>query len=230
MNLRQPMLFALLTGAVTAAAASTAWDESVSGDLANSGLAPTVVTLGPGSNLVAGTTGRTGGVVDRDYFTVMLADGWQLESITVRPGTTFLGASGLGFMAVQAGPQVTVSPTGGSATGLLGWVHYSENDIDSDILGLMGIGPGATGFAGALPAGTYSFWVQDTGTGTAGYVFDLAVGSVPEAPMLALWLAGVAALALRAASSCPERGSPGLPRGRVRRGRQRLQGAGNAAT
>jgi hypothetical protein len=228
MNLRKPMLYALLLGAVTAAPAATVWDEAVSGDLANSGLAPTAVTLGLGSNVVTGTTGRTGGVVDRDYLTVTLADGWQLESITVRPGTTFLGASGLGFMAVQAGPQVTVSPTGGSAAGLLGWVHYSENDIDSDILGLMGIGPGATGFAGALPAGTYSFWVQDTGTGTAGYVFELAVAAVPEAPMLALWLAGGAALALRVASSCPERGSPERPRGHARRGRLRLQGADNA--
>ncbi len=199
MNLCKPLLFALLLGAVTAAAASTAWDESVSGDLSSSGLAPTAVTLGPGSNTVTGTTGRTGGIVDRDYFTVALADGWQLDSITVRPGTTFLGASGLGFMAVQAGPQVTVSPTGGSATGLLGWVHYSENDIGSDILGLMGIGPGAVGFAGSLPAGVYSFWIQDTGSGTAAYHFDFSVSAVPDAPALALWLAGMAVLACSAA-------------------------------
>jgi hypothetical protein len=209
MNLRQPVLSALLLAAVTATHAATVWDESIAGDLSNAGPAPTAVTLALGSNIVKGTTGRTGGVVDRDYFTVTLADGWQLESITVRPGTTFLGASGLGFMAVQAGPQLTVSPTGGSATGLLGWVHYSENDIDGDILGLMGIGFGASGFAGALPAGTYSFWVQDTGTGTAAYVFEFAVGAVPEVPMPALWLAGLGALALRARRASNARGLSG---------------------
>ena len=42
----------------TAAQAVVVWDESVSGDLSNSGLAPTALALSPGSNVVRGMTGR----------------------------------------------------------------------------------------------------------------------------------------------------------------------------
>jgi len=196
------LLFGALASALLAlslisgAQAGVVWDEAVSGDLANVGTSPTGLTLLPGSNIIRGTTGRSSGVVDRDYFNFTLPAGWQLETLTVLPGSSFLGASGLSFIAVQAGPRVTVNPTGGSAAGLLGWVHYSENDLGFDILGLMGIGGGAIGFAGALPSGTYAFWVQDTGTGTAAYRFDFQVTAVavPEPATTLLLLAGFGAL------------------------------------
>lgn len=182
----------LCTGMVSTAQAATAWDEAVSGDLANVGTSATAVTLGLGSNLIIGTTGRTSGVVDRDYFSFTLPEGWQLDSVTMLPGTTFLGPSSLGFIAVQAGTQVTVDPTGGSATGLLGWWHYSENDMGTDMLPSIGAGPGATGFVGALPAGSYAFWIQETATGSAAYHFDFSVSQVPEASTALMWLAGLA--------------------------------------
>jgi len=186
---------ALLAAGAAGAQANVAWDEAAQGDFAGSGLVPTAIALGQGSNLVLGSTGRTAGVVDRDYFSFTLAAGTQLDSITVLPGSSFLGTGAASFIAVQAGPQVTVNPTGGSPEGLLGWVHYSENDVGTDILGLMGIGPGAIGFAGPLPAGTYSFWVQDTGTGVANFRFDFAVSAVPEPAGWALALAGLAGVA-----------------------------------
>jgi hypothetical protein len=62
----------LCAGTMSTARAATAWDESVSGDLANVGTGATAVTFGLGSNLVLGTTGRSNGVVDRDYFTFTL--------------------------------------------------------------------------------------------------------------------------------------------------------------
>jgi MYXO-CTERM domain-containing protein len=193
--LLRPLMPALLGACAAAAQANVSWDETTQGDFAGNGLAPTGIVLVQGSNLVLGSTGRTAGVVDRDYFSFTLPAGWQLDTITVLPGSSFLGTGAASFIAVQAGPQVTVNPTGGSPEGLLGWVHYSENDVGTDILGLMGIGPGATGFAGALPAGTYSFWVQDTGTGVANFRFDFAVSAVPEPAGWALALAGVAGLA-----------------------------------
>jgi hypothetical protein len=184
--------------AFSGAQAATAWDESVSGDFANAGTAPTVITLGAGSNLVSGSSGRSAaGVVDRDYFTFTVPVGWQLDTLTLLPGTTFLGPSALGFIAVQAGEQVTVNPTGGSATGLLGWWHTSENDIGTDILPFVGLGPGASGFVGALPAGSYAFWLQETATGTAEYRYDFNVSAVPEPASALLMLAGLAALQAR---------------------------------
>ena len=184
----------LMLGA-QAAVAATAWDEAASGALANVGTAPTAVGFALGSNLVSGTTGRVAGVVDRDYFTFTLPTGWQLDTLTVLPGSTSLGVSGLSFIAVQAGPQVTVNPTGGSAAGLLGWAHYGENDVGTDILQIMGFGGGATGFFGALPAGSYAIWIQDTGTGVANYRLDFGVSAVPEPAAALMWLAGVAVLA-----------------------------------
>lgn len=182
---------ALLSLCAAGAHAATAWDESASGDLSNNGLATTAVVMVPGENLLIGSTGRVGGVVDRDYFSFTLPAGWQLDTLTVLPGTKALGAAPASFIAVQAGPQVTVNPTGGSAAGLLGWAHYGENDIGTDILGLMGVAPGAIGFAGALPAGTYSFWIQDSGTGVADYRLSFGVSAVPEPATWALWLAGL---------------------------------------
>lgn len=184
----------LCAGTMSTAQAAAAWDESVSGDLANAGTSATAVTFGLGSNLVLGTTGRSNGVVDRDYFTFTLPEGWQLDALTLLPGTTFLGPSSLGFIGVQSGGQVTVDPTGGSAAGLLGWWHYNENDIGTDILPSIGAGPGATGFIGALPAGSYAFWIQETATGSAAYQFDFSVSQVPETSTTLMFLAGLAGL------------------------------------
>lgn len=189
---------ALLTaGMLSAAHAATAWDEAVSGDLANVGATPTPVSFGLGSNVVRGTTGRNGaGVVDRDYFTFTVASGSQLSTLSVLPGSTFLGGAGASFIAMQVGPVMTVDPESGSATGLLGWWLYNENDIGTDILQQMGSSPGAVGYTGALPAGTYTVWVQETGTGVAAYGFDFAVTQVPEPASALLMFAGVAGLGL----------------------------------
>ncbi len=196
MSLLRRLLPAALSFAA-AAQAATVWDEGTQGDLSGNGLAPTPVALQPGSNLLLGSTGRGSAGVDRDYFVFTLADGFQLDAVTLLEGSTFLGQQSLSFIGVQAGPQVTVSPTSGSATGLLGWYHYGPNDFGTDILPLIGFGLGATGFLGPLPAGSYAFWIQDTGSGTANYRFDFAVSAVPEPAAAGLLAAGLVALALR---------------------------------
>ena len=187
----------LAAGLCASAQAATAWDETVSGDLANLGAAPTAVTFGLGSNVIRGTTGRdAAGVVDRDYFTFTVAAGWQLETLTLLPGSTFIGGAAASFIGMQVGPVMTVDPTSGSATGLLGWWLYNENDIGNDILQQMGSSFGAVGYTGALPAGAYTVWVQETGTGVAAYGFDFAVTQVPEPATVLLMLAGVVGLGL----------------------------------
>jgi hypothetical protein len=148
-------------------------------------------------------------VIDRDYLTVTVPAGQLLQSLWVLPGTSSLGLSAVSFIGVQAGPQVTVNPSAASAAALLGWWHYGENDVGTDILELMGTGAGAIGWFGPLPAGTYSFWIQDSGTGTASYRFEFGVAVVPEPASWALMLGGLAwlgSVAARRRVSRPRRG------------------------
>ena len=158
--------------------AAMVWDESVNGDLSNSGLAPTSLTLNLGSNQILGDTGDGGQGVDRDYFTFTLASGQALTSIRLLANTFVSGS--FSFLGIQAGPQVTVAPSGAGGQLLLGWTHYSMGDIGSDLLPV--ITP-----SGALSPGTYSVWVQDTG-GPATYGFDFGVtpAVVPLPPSLLL--------------------------------------------
>lgn len=191
------ILFASACHFAATAQASVVYSESVSGDLSGSGLSPTPITVALGSNQVFGTTGRTAGVIDLDYFTFTVPVGQVLTGITILPGTAGLGAEGDSFIGMQAGSQLTVSPTATSATGLLGWFHYDSSDVGTNILPLMGTsGLGSTGFIPPLPAGSYSFWVQELSTGTAPYGFDFSIATPEPAPW-AMLLAGLALIALR---------------------------------
>src|SRR4051794_22479212 len=65
-------LFALVCGVFSGAHAAVVYNESVSGDLSNSGLTPTAVSVGLGSNAIMGSTGFVGDGVDRDYFSIIV--------------------------------------------------------------------------------------------------------------------------------------------------------------
>jgi hypothetical protein len=187
MSMRHVLSSFVLGTIAPAAFAAVAWNETSDGDLSNAGLSPTFVALASGSNQVIGSTGDAGSGIDLDYFTVNVPTGAQLTSLKVLPGTLPLGS--LAFIGVQSGSQLTVSPSAASADGLLGWTHYSSGDANSDILGRIGTGFGASGFTGPLGAGSYAFWVQDFNPGASAYGFDLTVSAVPEpAPAGALAL------------------------------------------
>jgi hypothetical protein len=175
--------------ALVPAWAGTGWDESVSGDLSNNGLAPTPVAVALGSNVVTGFTGDAGAGIDRDYFSFTVPEGLTLTALTLLPVTSVSG--GASFIAIQAGPQLTVTPTGGGVENLLGFAHYGTDLIGLDLLPVM-----AVKFTGALPSGTYSVWVQELG-GTVPYGFDFVISSVPELPPAALLAAGLGGLVLR---------------------------------
>lgn len=185
----------LFTAMMAQAGVSSGWNEAVDGDLSGDGLAPSVVGLAPGTTFVRGVTGRAvaGGPVDRDYFTVSIPAGFELSSLTVLEGTVPL--VDVGFIAVMNGSTFTVPPDTQSAAGILGFALYSQNDIGNDILPAMGISTvGSTGFTPPLPAGAYSFWVQETGVGVAPYGFAFAVTAVPEPATALSLLAGLALL------------------------------------
>jgi len=180
------------------ASSQVAYSETVSGDLSNNGLSPTVVSLLLGDNLVSGTTGKNAaGVIDRDYFTITLAPDEALDAIVLQPGTTTLGTLGFSFIGVQSGGTVTVLPTATSAAGLLGWTHYDQSEIGTDILDNMGVpANNSTGFTPPLGAGSYTFWVQEASTGSVNYAFDFHVAAIPEPSSWAMLLLGFGAIGL----------------------------------
>lgn len=207
-------LFLPAVAAAGTAQATVVHDESVSGDLSNSGAAPTSILFAAGDNHVLGSTGRgTDGIVDRDYFTfTLLPDHW-LSALEVLPGTTSIGPATVSFLAIQAGPLVTVDPNAPSAGDLLGWRHYGPGDIGSDILPLVGAGAGAQGFAPPLSPGTYAVWIQETGTGSASYGLNFKVAAVPEPATWLMMLLGFGLLggALRAARRQPKSSNRPIP-------------------
>jgi hypothetical protein len=193
MTLKLTLLSATL---FATAHAGVVYNEAVSGDLSNSGLNPTVLAVGLGSNQVFGTTGNVGGT-DRDYFTFFVPSNLQLTAITVLPGTTVAGVGA--FIGMQAGPQVTLSTNATTATGLLGWKHYNPADINTDILPPLAVsGNGSSGFVAPLGTGNYSFWVQEFGGGTFPYGFDftLAAAPVPEPASYITMISALGALIL----------------------------------
>ena len=177
--------------------ASTVYNETAQGDLSNSGLNPTRVTVAVGSNQIFGTTGRDANGIDRDYFTITVPTGLQMTSLIELAGTSVGGA--VSFLGMQAGSQVTVPTSAVDATGLLEWTHYGGATTDTDILPGMSISTqGSSGFTPPLSAGDYSFWIQDFNTGRFSYGFDLVLApvasSVPEPRYYAMMVAGFVAL------------------------------------
>jgi hypothetical protein len=173
--------------------AAIVYDEAVSGDLSDAGLSPTSVTMALGSNQVLGTTDRLTDI-DRDYLWITVPDGLVLSSIVVMPRTM---PSGVSFIGVQAGTQVTVLPDPPDATGLLGWTHYSPADVGTDVLDNMSLPSfGSTGFVPPLGAGNYAFWIQEFDVIPYGFDFTLsrALTIIPEPETYMSTLLGLAIL------------------------------------
>jgi len=187
-----------LTGFAVATNAAAAWNESIQGDLSGNGLAPTNVPMTVGNNLVSGTIGNAGQGVDRDYFTFTVPAGAVLSAIQLLPNTFVSGSAS--FIAMQAGPQLTVTPSGMGVENLLGFALYGSDQIGTNILPLFNA-------AGQLPPGTYSVWLQETG-GTVEYGLDFQLtstappdGDVPLPP----WALGALGLLLLSARARKKR-------------------------
>jgi len=171
------MLSLLLASLTVPTFAGVVYDESVNGNFSSSGLSPTPVVLALGSNQILGTNGSaaTGGV--RDYLTFMVPAFTRLSTITMLNTTV----GDIGFIGLQAGSQITLPPNTATAAGLLGWLHYTPANKNTDILPGMSVpANGSSGFSPPLAPGAYSLWIQDSSTGTFNYGFALQFDAVPE--------------------------------------------------
>ena len=186
---------------------AASYNETTQGDASNDRLNPTRLVLSfdavgqvPGSNVVNGTVGRpSAGAIDRDYFHIVVPQGFVWTELRVGNQVTTGGGQG-SFIGLAAGATVPVLPSATSASGLLGWTLYSNAQATTDILDDMGLGHpsagglnGASGFTAPLPAGDYTLWLQETATGSFTYRFNLLLSPVPEPSGAALGALGALA-------------------------------------
>lgn len=167
---------------------SILYDESMSGDLSNDPLAPTPVTTAVGTNSVLGTVGGGG---NQDWITFRIPAGTRLDSLVL---ARYTSTDGQGFLGVQDGPTFEGSTTVPGS--YLGYAHFGTsatngnlppaNLVGADLLPLMGdtgIAFGSQGFTPPLPAGDYTFLIQQLGASTT-YQFDFNTSVAPAADLV----------------------------------------------
>lgn len=171
----------VLALAFPATASAAVWDETVDGDISGDRAAPSAAIVALGDNLVQGATGRN----DLDYLTFSVPAGLTLEAIILED---YDSLDNKGFMAVQAGGVFT-EPPGASEVevgNLLGYVLFGSGEAaqGNDLLPLMAAADGVMGFTAPLPAGPYTFWIQQTGLATT-YAMNFRVAPEPSTQLLA---------------------------------------------
>lgn len=170
-------------------------NEALNGDLSNVGTSPTNVgTLTLGANNVIGSA--ISSPLDRDLFYFTVPANHQLSTITL---VGYTNTNGPAFVAIALGNSLNAFNNanllhGGSLIGDLPGNSLNADILD-DIASRDHIG-GTRRFTGALPAGVYTFWTQET-AGNMTYNYQFNVTAVPEPGSLVLLLAGVAAFAAR---------------------------------
>ena len=152
------------------------YDENVNGDLSDDGLNPTdLAPLMVGSNIVTlastdanGDDASTGS--DRDYFTIEVPEGHELSQVVLNNYAAGGFAGNLAYLAlsdedtINVDPAATEEPTDSN---LIGGTLVGDSQEGADILQLLGGGFSGSGFSGPLPAGTYTFWLnQNVSTST----------------------------------------------------------------
>jgi len=186
----------LASGLAGPASAVVAYQEGT--DLSGDHNAPTAITIvSPGVNQVIGTVNGPAASADRDYFSFTIPEGYTVHGLVLSALT--LGSGNFGFLGLSTGTSAPDPALAAPATQdllkslLLGYTHLAPSMVGTDILPLIGHAQGAIGFPQTLVAGTYTIWLQDTGSGTTSYALDLDVRA-PEPASMALVLTGLLGL------------------------------------
>ncbi len=138
----------------------TPYNETVDGDLSSDFSKPTFIELS-GTTMDTITSCQQGSPLDVDYFTIEVPQDSVLSGLVL---TNYTAAeNNKGFFGVRAGTAFTTSAGNTTAGDLLGGVTYGSEHEGLNILPVMGTLSGSQGFTGALPAGKYTFWLNQFG-------------------------------------------------------------------
>jgi hypothetical protein len=146
-------------------------NETANGDLSNSGNSPTALSLSAGTNSVTGSLPGS----DLDFLTIHVPADHELTALTLASYAG--GGDGTSFIGMKNGTTITVTGDPGQLTG---YTHFGtgQANVGQNILDDIGRGFGATGFTPPLPAGAYSFWIQQASLASTSYQFDFLVNAL----------------------------------------------------
>ena len=148
---------------------NTPYDEDVDGDLSDDQFAPTDIKTNLGDNLItAAQQGNPDPTPDeQDFFTITIEEGQVLDAIVLDGVTLGDDAAFIGFMAGDTFdadiPLLETNTILPSTEGLLGGYVYGSEDVGNDLLVNMNDAGLFLGFSLPLPAGTYTFWMNQNG-------------------------------------------------------------------
>lgn len=176
------------------------WTETTNGELSGDGDAPTLLgTLSTGHNLISGTMGSLGGVgpMDADVWNFTIAAGYYLTGIDLVSYSAPTSGND-SFMAIANGGTINFSDPSNHLSNSL-WNKQVDGfgNTYTNLLALLDLGPefGGLGFDGPLPAGNYTFWIQE-GSEQINYGIDFVVSTAPVPEAGSALLLGMAGLLL----------------------------------
>jgi hypothetical protein len=167
-------------------AASTIWDEAVSGDVSNDPTAPTQINAVVGTNSFIATMNGS----DLDFFTVHVPAGAVLSALY---NPVYDSLDQVSFIAIGPGTSMPAAVLSYDPTGLLGYTHFGPGVFDAgeNLLNDLSLAQfGVPGFTTPLPAGAYTLWLQQESGVDESYQLDFVVNAVPEPGCVALIAAG----------------------------------------
>ena len=167
------LAFAMLTCVSQFSSGGLIYDEAVSGDLSDLFLAPTLLSVTPGSNEVKMTLDQ----LNQDVFTFTVAPGHQLAAITL---TDFEILTPISF-----GNMVVLGIDNGNVMGTspLDWLALASIGGSGSTIGDNLIGHLPSSFFGP---GDYSFLAGDAAEGSARLALDFQIVPAPSTLSLLL--------------------------------------------
>jgi hypothetical protein len=192
-----------VAGTAVDAGATVIWNQSSNGPLSELPGSPTSFNLSAGTNSVIATVGGGSGEsgINQNWVNMNIPAGLQLSNLVL---AAYSSTDQQGFFGVASGTTFAGGESAVNTTSsYLGYTHFGtgasnngqppQNLVDVDVLPIMGNNavdaPGSAGFTPPLPAGSYTFLIQQLGA-TTNYQFDFDVTSVPEPGTIGLVLGG----------------------------------------
>ncbi len=159
-NLKGLLSGSVITISLACAAIAMAEDyrESVSGDLSDNPQQPTVIQVDEGENRVRGQT--IDNPTDPDFFTMVVPPGLEITSLSLSEFELISNPSdGGSLIALEAGPRITDVNSSDNLVGFVIAGDASGTEVGDELLDDLGGSP--------LGPGSWTFWIQNTGSVTA---------------------------------------------------------------